>query len=73
MSGKVLEMNIIDGDYAVGGNITWDAARKEYVLDCDTPGWQSIATRGCVVIDTPDYGKVALLPIGIARNVYQLV
>lgn len=65
MSGKILEMNIIDGDYAVGGNITWDATRQEYVLDCDTPGWQSIETRGCVVIDTPDFGKVALLPIGM--------
>lgn len=65
MSGTILEQKIIEGDYAVGGNITWDASRKEYVLDCDTPGWQSIETRGCVVIDTPDYGKVALLPIGM--------
>lgn len=65
MSGTVLEVNLIDADYAVGGSITWDPARKEYVLDCDTPGWQSIETRGCVVIDTPDYGKVALLPIGM--------
>lgn len=65
MAGTILEQNIIDGDYAVGGSITWDPARKEYVLDCDTPGWQSIETRGCVVIDTPDYGKVALLPIGM--------
>ena len=65
MTGKILEVNIIDGDYAVGGNITWDATRKEYILDCDTPGWQSIETRGCVVIETPNYGKVALLPIGM--------
>lgn len=65
MAGTILEQNVIDGDYAVGGSITWDPARKEYVFDCDTPGWQSIETRGCVVIDTPDYGKVALLPIGM--------
>lgn len=65
MAGTVLEQKIIDGDYAVGGSVTWDAARQEYVLDCDTPGWQSIETRGCVVIDTRDYGKVALLPIGM--------
>lgn len=65
MSGTVLECNLIDADYAVGGNITWDAQKKLYVLDCDTPGWQSIETRGCVVIDTKEYGKVALLPIGM--------
>lgn len=65
MSGTVVEKNIIEGDYAVGGNITWDNNRKEYIIDCDTPGWQSIETRGCVVIDSPEFGKVALLPIGM--------
>lgn len=65
MSGTVVEKNIIEGDYAVGGYVTWDGKRKEYILNCDTPGWQSIETRGCVVIDTPQFGKVALLPIGM--------
>ena len=65
MSGKVLDKRIIDGDYAVGGNITWDESLREYVLDCDIPGWQSIETRGCVVLDTDAFGIVALLPIGM--------
>lgn len=65
MSGKVKEVNIIDGDYAVGGTITWNPTTKKYDLYCDTPGWQSIETRGCIIIDTPDYGVVALLPIGM--------
>lgn len=65
MAGKIVEQKIIDGDYAVGENISWDATRKDYVLYCDTLGWQSIEMRGCVVIDTPDYGKVTLLPIGM--------
>lgn len=28
MAGKVIEQMIIDGDYAIGGNITRDATRK---------------------------------------------
>lgn len=65
MSGQVKEVNIIDGDYAIGGSITWNPQTKKYDLYCDTPGWQSIETRGCIILDTHDYGLVALLPIGM--------
>ena len=65
MTGKVKEANLIEADYAVGGTITWNPKTKKYDLFCDTPGWQSIETRGCVILDTPDYGVVALLPIGM--------
>lgn len=65
LGGKIKEVNIIEADYAVGGSITWNPATKKYDLYCDTPGWQSIETRGCVILETPDYGLVALLPIGM--------
>ena len=65
MTGKVKEVNLIEADYAVGGTITWNPKTKKYDLFCDTPGWQSIETRGCVILETPDYGVVALLPIGM--------
>jgi len=65
MAGKVKEVNLIEADYAVGGTITWNPNTKKYDLFCDTPGWQSIETRGCVILETPDYGVVALLPIGM--------
>lgn len=65
MAGKVKEINLIEADYAVGGSITWNPATKKYDLFCDTPGWQSIETRGCVILETPDFGIVALLPIGM--------
>ena len=65
MTGKVKEVNLIEADYAVGGTITWNPETKKYDLFCDTPGWQSIETRGCVILETPDYGVVALLPIGM--------
>ncbi len=29
-------------------------------------GWQSVETRGCVILETEQYGLVALLPIGMA-------
>ncbi len=65
MSGTVKEVNLIEGDYAVGGQIVWNPDTKMYELYCDTPGWQSIETRGCVVMETQEYGLVALLPIGM--------
>lgn len=65
MSGTVKEVNIVDGDYAVGGEVKWNPTNKTYDLYCDNPTWQSIETRGCVVLDTPDYGTVAILPIGM--------
>lgn len=30
-------------------------------------GWQSIETRGCVIVDTEDFGLVAILPIGMSQ------
>ena len=65
MSGTVKEVNLIEADYAVGGQIVWNPDTKKYDLYCDTPGWQSIETRGCVVMETKGYGLVALLPIGM--------
>lgn len=67
MGGTIKEINIIAGDDAVGGDISWNAEQKKYMLNCDTPGWQMIETRGLVVLDTPDYGTVALMPIGMSQ------
>jgi phosphatidylserine decarboxylase len=36
-------------------------------LAATTPGWQNIETRGCVIIETKEYGLVALLPIGMSQ------
>lgn len=33
----------------------------------DTPGYQFLQTRGLIIIDTPNLGKVAVLPIGMAQ------
>ena len=65
--GTIKEVRIIPGDDAVGGMITWDAKTRKYVLDTNTPGWQNIETRGCVIIENKTYGLVALLPIGMSQ------
>ncbi len=67
VSGTIREMNIIPADDAVGGVVTWSAELNKYLLSCDTPGWQSIETRGCVVVETEDMGLVAMLPIGMSQ------
>lgn len=67
VSGTVKEVNLIPGDDAVGGWVTWDAESQLYVLNADVPGWQMIETRGCVIVDTAEYGLVALLPVGMSQ------
>lgn len=67
IGGTIKEVRIIQSDDAAGGITTWDARIKRYLLDANTPGWQMIETRGCVIIETKEYGVVALLPIGMSQ------
>lgn len=67
IGGTVKEVRIILSDDAAGGIITWDAGAGRYVLDANTPGWQNIETRGCVIVETEKHGLVALLPIGMSQ------
>lgn len=67
LSGTVKEVRIIESDDAAGGITTWDPKKKKYVLSSATPGWQNIETRGCVIMETEEYGLVALLPIGMSQ------
>jgi hypothetical protein len=45
--------------------MTWDAVNRRYAFDPSSIGWQSLETRGCLILETEDYGLVALLPIGM--------
>lgn len=67
VSGVVREVYLIDQDDAAGGITIWDAKLQKYILASDVPGWQSIETRGCVIVDTNEYGLVAILPIGMSQ------
>ena len=67
VSGVVKEIRNIAEQDAVGGIITWNPSIPRYLLDCTVPSWQAIETRGCVIVDTKDFGLVAILPIGMSQ------
>lgn len=66
ISGEILEVRKIDAVDAVGGIISWDDELGKYILWDNNPGWQSIETRDCLIMET-DYGKVAILPIAMSQ------
>jgi phosphatidylserine decarboxylase len=66
LGGTVKEVRIIQGINPTGGELTWDNEGKRYIFNPSRVGWQMLETRGCVIIETEDYGLVALLPIGMA-------
>ena len=66
--GKVLECRTIQGIHAGGGVIIWDETEHRYRYDqlCVTD-FQMLETRGVLILDTPDFGKVALIPVGVQQ------
>ena len=66
VSGTILEVRKIEGLDAVGGLIAWSDEEGKYVLYDSNPGWQSVETRDCLIMDT-DYGLVAILPIAMSQ------
>jgi phosphatidylserine decarboxylase len=67
MSGTVKEASIIMQDADVGGIVVWSKKANRYVLLDQKPGWQTIESRGLIVIETEKFGTVALLPIGMGQ------
>lgn len=67
VSGTIREISKIRAIDAAGGITIWDKEAKRYRLECDIPGWQMIETRGLIIIETEDYGLVAMLPIGMSQ------
>lgn len=65
VSGVIKEVRIIPGKSVAGGYTTWDPVNERYAFDASAVGWQTIETRGYVILETEDYGLVALLPIGM--------
>lgn len=67
LSGVIKEAKIIPEKSTTGGYITWDAQHKRYAFSISPGiGWQSIETRGRIILETKKYGLVALLPVGMA-------
>lgn len=66
LGGVVKEISVIPGSEVAGGYITWDPVNRRYAFDPTSTGWQSLETRGLVILDTEEFGLVALLPIGMS-------
>lgn len=66
VSGTVEAVYTIPYANAVGGVVYWDDKSGLYVLESNSLSWQSIETRGCVLINT-DYGMVAVIPVGMGQ------
>jgi phosphatidylserine decarboxylase len=67
VSGVIKEVRNITEQDAAGGILTWDPSIPRYMFDPTVPGWQAIETRGCVIVETEDFGLVAILPIGMSQ------
>ena len=66
LSGIVREVTVIPGSEVAGGYVTWDAVNRRYAFDPSSIGWQSLETRGLLILDTEEFGLVALMPIGMS-------
>ena len=66
--GRVLECRIIQGIHVGGGVIIWDEAQHRYRYEqLGVTDFQMLETRGVLVLDTPDFGKVAIIPVGVQQ------
>ncbi|MBQ3394612.1 MAG: phosphatidylserine decarboxylase [Oscillospiraceae bacterium] len=68
VSGTVREAFVIPQDDAPGGVITWLPDKeiyKEYFSGVF--GWQSIETRGVVIVETPSGGHVGIVMVGMCQ------
>lgn len=66
VGGIIKEVRIIQGINPTGGELGWDKENNRYAFNPTAKtGWQTVETRGCVILETDEYGLVALLPIGM--------
>jgi phosphatidylserine decarboxylase precursor len=64
VGGTVKEREIIAANAAL--DLLWSEEQGKYV-PLDSTGWQFKQTRGYVIVDTGEYGLVALIPMGMAQ------
>ena len=66
--GTVLECKTIEGIHAGGGVIIWDEEQGRYRYDqLGVTDFQMLETRGVLVLDTPAFGKIAIVPVGVQQ------
>ena len=68
VSGTILEAFIIPADDAPGGVITWDTEARRYKeYWSELFGWQSIETRGVIVMRMTNGALAAIVPVGMCE------
>ncbi len=66
VDGRLVELRTIPGVAAGGGYTLWDNEKKLYYYVNDM-GFQMVETRACAIIETEQYGLVAMLPVGMSQ------
>ena len=66
VSGIIRELRHIPGVAAGGGYTLWDNDEKLYYYH-NNLGFQMVETRSCAIIETEDFGLVAMMPIGMSQ------
>ena len=64
VGGTVKEKKIIRKNVAL--EVTWSKEEGKYI-PIDSEGWQFTQTSGYVIVDTGEFGLVALIPMGMAQ------
>lgn len=65
---KVLECRVIQGIHAGGGVIIWDKSQHRYRYEqLGVTDFQMHETRGVLVLDTRDFGKMAMVAVGVQQ------
>jgi len=64
VGGKIVDNRSITQNVAL--EVKWNSSEKKYD-PIDSTGWQFSQTRGYVIVDTGEYGLVALIPMGMAQ------
>ena len=66
VSGTLRELRNIPGVAAGGGYTMWDDEQKLYYYSNDM-GFQMVETRSCAIIETDEFGLVAMMPVGMSQ------
>jgi phosphatidylserine decarboxylase precursor len=66
VDGVLKELRKVPSVSAGGGYTLWDNEKKLYYYVNDL-GFQMVETRSCAIIETKDYGLVAMLPVGMSQ------
>ena len=66
VNGVLKELRKVPGVSAGGGYTLWDDDTMLYYYRNDL-GFQMVETRACAIIETENYGLVAMLPVGMSQ------